>query len=165
MALRVTSFCAMLFSVSWLFLLDIPQHVSGECPFYGCYYSQTGRGLTEVSTNIPQPMTSINLDDNNITKVTTHVFSCFSECQYLSLREKSISEIEPQGFLGLSLAWRLYLSGDELTEIWEDMWKGLDSLMYLTLSGNKIQSLESSAFRYLSRLALQGASLEVTSAN
>ncbi len=97
-------------------------------------FSQSFQNLQQVPQDIPEEVTTVYLQGNNI------------------------SDIKPGTFSELVLCEDLALSSNQLTEVRADMWEGLLSLKYLVLDNNKIGHISPDGFCTLP--SLSGLTLE-----
>ena len=115
------------------------------------WFYRTRSHLTKVPTDIPDNVTRLYLSYNDITTLLSNVFSRHTQLEAIDIDHNDISNIRPAAFSGVPTFW-LDLQSNKLTEIRADMWEGLNSVLVLILSFNRISSIESAAFRGLTKL-------------
>ena len=89
---------------------------------------------------------------NNITVISSFLFSSFGHVTFLDLRENPLQRLEKYSFSGLSRLSHLYLEETMLEDISDNAFTGLSSLRLLNLSHNNIQYLSETAFEQLDQL-------------
>uniref|UniRef100_A0A8C6WHD2 Uncharacterized protein n=1 Tax=Neogobius melanostomus TaxID=47308 RepID=A0A8C6WHD2_9GOBI len=114
----------------------------------------TKRHLTEVPTDIPPSVKSIDLSKNNFNKIQVANFTHFPNLTSLDLTLNSISLIGKRSFSKLVSLQQLTLSRNNLVHLQDDVFDGLSKLLHLRLDSNKIQAVAPNAFRSLSSLTL-----------
>ncbi|XP_072321751.1 uncharacterized protein [Eucyclogobius newberryi] len=115
-----------------------------------CYKNQ----LTEVPTDIPSTVDTIDLRYNQITKIQVLNFTHFPNLTKLDLNQNSISYIDEGTFSQLiSLKW-LILSNNSLVKLQDKVFDGLSKLTKLSVDLNQIHSVAPNAFRSLSSLTI-----------
>jgi len=130
---------------------------SEECP-KGCYCHQrtvdcSGRGLTDVPSNIPTTTTRLILSDNFIKKIAAFgLFNRIPSLEVLDMSRNKIVEIEQGAFEGATSIKEIILSENELFAVNSPMFRGLVNLDKLSLYGNKISCVTPGAFDELTSL-------------
>ncbi|XP_072297878.1 uncharacterized protein [Eucyclogobius newberryi] len=110
--------------------------------------------LTEVPTDIPSTVKTLDLSRNNISKIQGSDFLHFQNLTTLKLKENSISHIGKHTFSKLISLKQLVLSSNKIGKLEDDVFDGLSKLSELLLDSNPIQTVEPNAFRALNNLKL-----------
>uniref|UniRef100_UPI00398EF0D9 slit homolog 2 protein isoform X1 n=1 Tax=Pristiophorus japonicus TaxID=55135 RepID=UPI00398EF0D9 len=113
-----------------------------------------GKSLTEISSNLPESITEIRLEQNSIKSIPPGAFSPYKRLRRIDLSNNHISEIAPDAFQGLRSLNSLVLYGNKITELPKGLFEGLFSLQLLLLNANKINCLRVDAFQDLHNLNL-----------
>lgn len=149
---------------------QIPGHIFTALPNIQIFTMTTN--LTELR---PQDfdgainLTELRLSDNNIKKIRANVFSASSLPKLfdLHLQRNEISEIEDNSFYGLNKLRILELAENRLNVIHRLTFAGLEKLWNLDLSKNVIETIENGAFDLpeLDLLRMLGNKLKLLSDN
>ena len=151
--------------------------VSGYTAFCG-----ENQGLTEVPTGIPADVEIVYLQHNEISVIQRGIFSNLTQCQRLNLDNNKIRDLKAGMFDGLESLWELklsnnaisiiepgaflnlqnipdlkkcltlYLDNNQITELRQGIFDGLESLEELYLSDNSISIIEPGIFMPLMSL-------------
>uniref|UniRef100_A0A8C6UE25 TIR domain-containing protein n=1 Tax=Neogobius melanostomus TaxID=47308 RepID=A0A8C6UE25_9GOBI len=108
--------------------------------------------LTEVPTDIPPFVKSIDLSNNNISRIQLSDFTHFPNLTALDLNQNSISNIGRRTFSKLVPLKRLVLSRNQLVQLEDDVFDGLSKLLELKMGWNHIEKVAPNAFRSLRSL-------------
>uniref|UniRef100_A0A3B4BFE5 TIR domain-containing protein n=1 Tax=Periophthalmus magnuspinnatus TaxID=409849 RepID=A0A3B4BFE5_9GOBI len=128
--------------------------VALSCYLFEYSVDCTQNQLTQVPTDIPPSVTSINLSNNNISMIQLLNFTHFPNLTKLDLNQNSISNIGKRTFSQLiSLKW-LILSNNTLLKLEDNVFDGLPKLTELRVNFNQIDWVAPNAFRSLNSLTL-----------
>nr|XP_055023157.1 toll-like receptor 13 [Misgurnus anguillicaudatus] len=92
------------------------------------------------------------LNANNISKIISHQFMCFTNLEHFELTSSNISSIEDFAFSGLDKLKELNLLKNKLSYIYQNTFSGLYELMVLNLQENPILQIKSNSFGNLINL-------------
>ena len=158
-----------------MILILVSLTSSGQCARNKIIWRDR-RALTEVPPDIPDDATEVHLEWNSITTLQSRDFSNLHDCSVMLLYVNSISQIQPEAFVGLDQLLELDLSDNSISrlesrtflglsrieelllyfnniqDVKEDMWEGLDSLKYLGISNNEIDTIQTGSFSNLVNL-------------
>ncbi|XP_043667311.1 lutropin-choriogonadotropic hormone receptor isoform X3 [Vespula pensylvanica] len=109
------------------------------------------RSFESIVLRSPANITKLDLTNNNITRVSAHVFHQLSNLEFLSLRRNHLYTIHEDAFENLTSLRVLELDDNYLTEIPIALIK-LDALEDLSISNNKIQQLDGYIFQSIDSL-------------
>lgn len=112
----------------------------------------TGSKLTEVPTDIPPTVESIDLSQNNIIKLQVANLTGFPNVTELILRQNQISHISKGTFSQLLSLTKLNLNNNKLKKLDNGVFDGLGKLTELLISYNLIKTVEPDVFRSLKNL-------------
>nr|QBP05244.1 toll-like receptor 22c [Boleophthalmus pectinirostris] len=148
----------ILFQIYSLFLSNFGLGVRGFS-LRSCYLFEDSaicsqNQLTQVPTDIPPTVTSIDLRNNNISKIQLLNFRHFPNVTKLDLNQNSISNIGKHTFSQLISLKLLILSNNTLVKLEDQVFDGLSKLIELRVSFNQIDSVAPNAFRSLKSLSL-----------
>uniref|UniRef100_A0A4W3KIK6 Slit homolog 3 (Drosophila) n=1 Tax=Callorhinchus milii TaxID=7868 RepID=A0A4W3KIK6_CALMI len=104
-------------------------------------------GLKSVPKGIPRNTERLDLDKNNITRITKTDFVGLKNLRVLHLEENQITAIERGAFQDLKQLERLRLNKNKLQILPELLFQGTPKLSRLDLSENRIQAIPRKAFR------------------
>ncbi|XP_065103658.1 uncharacterized protein [Paramisgurnus dabryanus] len=122
---------------------DVSEHVLRSNDF---------KSLCLSNPQLVEQLSIMNLNANNIGKIISHQFMCFTNLEHLELTSCNISSIEDFAFSGLDKLKELYLFGNKLSYIYQDTFSGLYELMVLNLQENPIIQIKSNSFGHLINL-------------
>ena len=100
---------------------------------------------------------TLNLRNNQMTRLPTDLFKGLSNLQNLNLMVNRLTSLPAGLFNGLSNLHTLNLSDNQLSSLPAGLFNGLSNLHTLDLSNNKLSSLPTNLFRGLSRLKILSA--------
>uniref|UniRef100_A0A1A8F0P0 Slithomolog 2 n=1 Tax=Nothobranchius korthausae TaxID=1143690 RepID=A0A1A8F0P0_9TELE len=118
-----------------------------QCSCTGTTVDCHGQGLRSVPRNIPRNAERLDLNANNLTKITKTDFSGLKHLRVLQLMENKITTIERGAFQDLKELERLRLNRNNLAVFPELLFLGTTKLYRLDLSENQIQGVPRKAFR------------------
>ncbi|XP_061535182.1 slit homolog 2 protein isoform X4 [Phycodurus eques] len=138
-----------------LVLVPVPVPVLGAagqpcpapCSCTGTAVDCHGQGLRGVPRNVPRSTERLDLNANNLTKITKADFAGLRNLRVLQLMENKISTIERGAFQDLKELERLRLNRNNLAVFPELLFLGTTKLHRLDLSENQIQGVPRKAFR------------------
>ncbi|XP_063498685.1 slit homolog 3 protein isoform X2 [Symphalangus syndactylus] len=106
-----------------------------------------GLGLRAVPRGIPRNAERLDLDRNNITRITKTDFAGLKNLRVLHLEDNQVSVIERGAFQDLKQLERLRLNKNKLQVLPELLFQSTPKLTRLDLSENQIQGIPRKAFR------------------
>ncbi|XP_073503059.1 slit homolog 2 protein isoform X3 [Phyllobates terribilis] len=124
-----------------------PQPCPAQCTCTGTTVDCHGLNLRSVPRNIPRNTERLDLNGNNITRITKTDFAGLRHLRVLQLMENKISTIERGAFQDLKELDRLRLNRNNLQVFPELLFLGTPKLYRLDLSENQIQAIPRKAFR------------------
>ncbi|XP_078267957.1 slit homolog 3 protein-like isoform X1 [Rhinoraja longicauda] len=129
--------------VGSLYIHACPSRCMCSGPNVDCHHL----GLKAVPRGIPRNTERLDLDKNNITRVSKTDFVGLKNLRVLHLEENQISIIERGSFQDLKQLERLRLNKNKLQVLPELLFQGTPKLSRLDLSENRIPALPRKAFR------------------
>uniref|UniRef100_A0A8C4RSH2 Slit homolog 2 (Drosophila) n=1 Tax=Erpetoichthys calabaricus TaxID=27687 RepID=A0A8C4RSH2_ERPCA len=123
------------------------QPCPAQCSCSGTTVDCHGQGLRTVPRNIPRNTERLDLNANNLTRITKTDFAGLRHLRVLQLMENKISIIERGAFQDLKELERLRLNRNSLQVFPELLFLGTTKLYRLDLSENQIQGIPRKAFR------------------
>nr|XP_021331538.1 slit homolog 2 protein isoform X15 [Danio rerio] len=123
------------------------QSCPSQCSCSGTAVDCHGQSLRSVPRNIPRNVERLDLNANNLTKITKADFAGLKNLRVLQLMENKISSIERGAFQDLQELERLRLNRNNLQVLPELLFLGTTKLFRLDLSENQIQGIPRKAFR------------------
>ncbi|KAI3352420.1 hypothetical protein L3Q82_005380 [Scortum barcoo] len=123
------------------------QPCPAQCSCTGTTVDCHGQGLRSVPRNIPRNAERLDLNANNLTKITKADFAGLRHLRVLQLMENKITTIERGAFQDLKELERLRLNRNNLAVFPELLFLGTTKLYRLDLSENQIQGVPRKAFR------------------
>ncbi|XP_066518454.1 slit homolog 2 protein [Hoplias malabaricus] len=123
------------------------QFCPPQCTCAGNAADCHGQGLRNVPRGISRTSERIDLNNNNLTKITKADFAGFRHLRVLQLMENRISVIERGAFQDLKELERLRLNRNHLQVLPELLFLNTIKLSRLDLSENHIQGIPRKAFR------------------
>uniref|UniRef100_A0A6Q2Y2G4 Slit homolog 3 (Drosophila) n=1 Tax=Esox lucius TaxID=8010 RepID=A0A6Q2Y2G4_ESOLU len=118
-----------------------------KCSCSGSHVDCQGQGFRTVPKGIPRNAERLDLDRNNITRITKVDFSGIKNLRVLHLEDNQISVIERGAFQDLKQLERLRLNRNKLQVLPELLFQSTPKLGRLDLSENQIQAVPRKAFR------------------
>lgn len=118
-----------------------------KCSCSGSHVDCQSLGLKTVPKGIPRNAERLDLNRNNITRITKVDFSGIKNLRILHLEDNQISVIERGAFQDLRLLERLRLNRNKLQFLPELLFQSNPKLGRLDLSENQIQAVPRKAFR------------------
>ncbi|XP_055023074.2 uncharacterized protein [Misgurnus anguillicaudatus] len=131
------------------------QFFSNLSNFYLSEHWLTSNDFKSLCLSNPQLVEQLSimcLNSNNIRKIISHQFMCFTNLEHLELTSSNISSIEDFAFSGLDKLKDLNLIKNKLSYIYQDTFSGLYELMVLNLQENPIIQIKSNSFGHLINL-------------
>ncbi|XP_078661717.1 uncharacterized protein LOC144905805 isoform X2 [Branchiostoma floridae x Branchiostoma belcheri] len=105
--------------------------------------------MQRFPADLPNGTTSIDLNDNHITRLGNQSLANLQDLQILLLRRNFITNIEADTFKNVPKLTTLVLGGNQLTDFpWRHM-QAQSLLTYLGLAGNRLTSLPNDTFQFL----------------
>uniref|UniRef100_A0A8C3NJK7 Slit homolog 2 protein n=1 Tax=Geospiza parvula TaxID=87175 RepID=A0A8C3NJK7_GEOPR len=126
-----------------------PQPCPAQCSCSGSTVDCHGLALRGVPRNIPRNTERLDLNGNNITRITKTDFAGLRHLRVLQLMENKISTIERGAFQDLKELERLDLSENQIQAIPRKAFRGAVDIKNLQLDYNQISCIEDGAFRAL----------------
>ncbi|KAA0722348.1 Slit -like protein 2 protein [Triplophysa tibetana] len=123
------------------------QSCPSLCSCSGTAVDCHGQSLRSVPRNIPRNTERLDLNANNLTKITKADFAGLRHLRVLQLMENKISSIERGAFQDLKELERLRLNRNNLQVLPELLFLGTTKLFRLDLSENQIHGIPRKAFR------------------
>ncbi|XP_037530264.1 slit homolog 2 protein [Nematolebias whitei] len=123
------------------------QPCPAQCSCTGTTVDCHGQGLRNVPRNIPRNTERLDLNANNLTKITKTDLAGLRHLRVLQLMENKITTIERGAFQDLKELERLRLNRNNLAVFPELLFLGTTKLYRLDLSENQIQGVPRKAFR------------------
>uniref|UniRef100_A0A7N6BTP4 Slit homolog 2 (Drosophila) n=1 Tax=Anabas testudineus TaxID=64144 RepID=A0A7N6BTP4_ANATE len=123
------------------------QPCPAPCSCTGTTVDCHGQGLRSVPRNIPRNTERLDLNANNLTKITKADFAGLRHLRVLQLMENKITTIERGAFQDLKELERLRLNRNNLAVFPELLFLGTTKLYRLDVSENQIQGIPRKAFR------------------
>ncbi|XP_026881111.2 slit homolog 2 protein isoform X3 [Electrophorus electricus] len=118
-----------------------------QCSCTGTTVDCHGQGLRSVPRSLPRNAERLDLNANNLTKITKADFAGLRQLRVLQLMENKISVIERGAFQDLKELERLRLNRNSLQVFPELLFLATTKLSRLDLSENQIQGIPRKAFR------------------
>uniref|UniRef100_A0AAY4ELC3 Slit homolog 3 (Drosophila) n=1 Tax=Denticeps clupeoides TaxID=299321 RepID=A0AAY4ELC3_9TELE len=118
-----------------------------KCSCSGSHVDCQGQGFRTVPRGVPRSAERLDLDRNNITRITKVDFSGIKNLRVLHLENNQISVIERGAFQDLKQLERLRLNRNKLQVLPELLFQSTPKLGRLDLSENQIQAIPRKAFR------------------
>ncbi|KAK6638540.1 hypothetical protein RUM43_006807 [Polyplax serrata] len=124
-----------------------------ECP-HPCRCSEgivdcRDKALTKVPDMLPDGMTELRLEQNQIVEIPSKAFSPYKRLRRIDLSNNKISKIAPDSFQGVKSLTSLVLYGNKITDLPQGVFHGLTSLQLLLLNANEISCIRKDSFRDL----------------
>uniref|UniRef100_A0A7N9AWK5 Slit homolog 2 (Drosophila) n=1 Tax=Mastacembelus armatus TaxID=205130 RepID=A0A7N9AWK5_9TELE len=125
------------------------QPCPAPCSCTGTTVDCHGQGLRSVPRNIPRNTERLDLNANNLTKITKADFAGLRHLRVLQLMENKITTIERGAFQDLKELERLDLSENQIQGVPRKAFRGAVEIKNLQLDYNHISCIEDGAFRAL----------------
>ncbi|XP_035147993.3 slit homolog 3 protein isoform X1 [Callithrix jacchus] len=129
--------------LSWPPAVACPTKCTCSAASVDCH----GLGLRAVPRGIPRNAERLDLDRNNITRITKMDFAGLKNLRVLHLEDNQVSVIERGAFQDLKQLERLRLNKNKLQVLPELLFQSTPKLSRLDLSENQIQGIPRKAFR------------------
>ncbi|NXL99011.1 LRC19 protein, partial [Tyrannus savana] len=117
---------------------------------------ESGKNLSNISTNLSQNVTTLSLKNNKIT-LNDHdkeILGHFINLTELHLNENRITQLHKNSFCNLKKLIYLDISNNHISTVHKAAFAGLNQLSVLNLSHNMIAQLDSDAFTSLESLTV-----------
>ncbi|KAL7671659.1 hypothetical protein ACOME3_006552 [Neoechinorhynchus agilis] len=132
----------------------VPQSILTALKIYGSKATQIislkYKNLTtvrEIKVLLPiNTLTSLDLNNNQITILEPKDFSDLGNLKYLSLQSNIITNIKSKAFEAASLLEAIDLSQNDLSTFPVDAFDGLENLIFFNLADNKLRSIPGSLY-------------------
>ncbi|XP_053300221.1 insulin-like growth factor-binding protein complex acid labile subunit [Pleuronectes platessa] len=144
------------------FLIDSrashPVRCSRSCPpLCACYEHADmvdcrARGFEHVPRGLPHGTLLLELGGNNLTEISSQVFTGLWSLKVLVMSNSQIQVIQPQAFFSLSFMEKLDLSWNQLTLLPVDFSTSLSALRELRLAHNNLCYLSGHSLAYLDNM-------------
>ena len=160
----VCTFRHSLISFEIIVLLMVGNWVNAVSPTHPgpCTFKKTteeplavdcsARGLTEVPGDLPEDVTSLNLNENNIKILTNVSFARYPALHLVSLESNGLMDIQEGAFHRLVFLESLILAKNKLSCLPNNMLAGNKRLKIISVSSNNLTSLPVHAFASLKTL-------------
>ncbi|KAJ8264517.1 hypothetical protein GJAV_G00150220 [Gymnothorax javanicus] len=139
---------AGLWVLLWGTLVGTPANACPTlCTCSGTTVDCHGLGIKTVPRNIPRNTERLELNGNNLTRITKNDFAGLKYLRVLQLMENQIGTIERGAFDDMKELERLRLNKNQLQQLPEMLFQKNAALSRLDLSENGIQAIPRKAFR------------------
>uniref|UniRef100_A0A7N8X7R7 Slit homolog 1a (Drosophila) n=1 Tax=Mastacembelus armatus TaxID=205130 RepID=A0A7N8X7R7_9TELE len=143
----------------WMWVVMLSALLMGSasaCPAL-CTCSGTtvdchGLGLKTMPRNIPRNTERLELNGNNLTRITKSDFAGLKYLRVLDLSENLIQSIPRKAFRGATDIKNLQLDKNHISCIEDGAFRALRGLEVLTLNNNNISSIPVSSFNHMPKL-------------
>ncbi|NWT02728.1 LRC19 protein, partial [Mionectes macconnelli] len=117
---------------------------------------ESGKNLSNISTNLSRNVTNLSLKNNKITLNDSdkEILGHFINLTELHLNENSITELHKNSFCNLKKLTYLDISNNYISTVHKAAFAGLNQLSVLNLSYNMIAQLDSDTFNSLESLTV-----------
>uniref|UniRef100_A0A665WD44 Slit homolog 3 (Drosophila) n=1 Tax=Echeneis naucrates TaxID=173247 RepID=A0A665WD44_ECHNA len=126
-----------------------------KCSCSGSHVDCQGLGLKTVPKGVPRNAERLDLNRNNITRITkttlTNVY-CFCLCLSRDLSENQIQAVPRKAFRGITNVKNLQLDSNHISCIEDGAFRALRDLEILTLNNNNITLIPLSSFNHMPKL-------------
>uniref|UniRef100_A0A669DUN9 Slit homolog 1 protein n=1 Tax=Oreochromis niloticus TaxID=8128 RepID=A0A669DUN9_ORENI len=122
------------------------------CTCSGTTVDCHGLGLKTMPRNIPRNTERLELNGNNLTRITKSDFAGLKYLRVLDLSENYIQSIPRKAFRGATDIKNLQLDKNHISCIEDGAFRALRGLEVLTLNNNNISSIPVSSFNHMPKL-------------
>uniref|UniRef100_A0A673AQ51 Slit homolog 1a (Drosophila) n=1 Tax=Sphaeramia orbicularis TaxID=375764 RepID=A0A673AQ51_9TELE len=122
------------------------------CTCSGTTVDCHGLGLKSMPRNIPRNTERLELNGNNLTRITKSDFAGLKYLRVLDLSENYIQSIPRKAFRGATDIKNLQLDKNHISCIEDGAFRALRGLEVLTLNNNNISSIPVSSFNHMPKL-------------
>ena len=98
-------------------------------------------------------LTTLHLDNNDLTSLPSGIFSNLTSLTHLYLQSNDLSSLSSSVFDGLSSLKHLGLENNELTSLSGSIFDGIPNVSSIILSNNRLTSLPAGIFEGLTQLS------------
>uniref|UniRef100_H2LMF8 Slit homolog 2 (Drosophila) n=1 Tax=Oryzias latipes TaxID=8090 RepID=H2LMF8_ORYLA len=158
-ALRPAAYSRSLATVSGLLVITIllssgadAQPCPTQCSCTGTTVDCHGQGLRSVPRNIPRNTERLDLNANNLTKITKADFAGLRHLRVFDLSENQIQGVPRKAFRGAVEIKNLQLDYNHISCIEDGAFRALRDLEVLTLNNNNISRLSVASFNHMPKL-------------
>ncbi|ELK08218.1 Toll-like receptor 4 [Pteropus alecto] len=137
------AFLSCLRPESWDPCVQVVPHITYQCMELNLY---------KIPNNIPTSVKKLDLSFNPLRRLSSHIFSNFSELQVLDLSRCEIEMIEDDAYEGLNHLSTLILTGNPIQSLAMGAFSGLSSLQTLVAVEINLVSLEDFPIGHLKTL-------------
>uniref|UniRef100_A0AAQ5YM47 Slit homolog 3 (Drosophila) n=1 Tax=Amphiprion ocellaris TaxID=80972 RepID=A0AAQ5YM47_AMPOC len=123
-----------------------------KCSCSGSHVDCQGLGLKTVPKGIPRNAERLDLNRNNITRITKVDFSGIKNLRILDLSENQIQAVPRKAFRGITSVKNLQLDSNHISCIEDGAFRALRDLEILTLNNNNITLIPLSSFNHMPKL-------------
>uniref|UniRef100_A0A669ETK8 Slit homolog 3 (Drosophila) n=1 Tax=Oreochromis niloticus TaxID=8128 RepID=A0A669ETK8_ORENI len=123
-----------------------------KCSCSGSHVDCQGLGLKTVPKGIPRNAERLDLNKNNITRITKVDFSGLKNLRILDLSENQIQAVPRKAFRGITGVKNLQLDSNHISCIEDGAFRALRDLEILTLNNNNITLIPLSSFNHMPKL-------------
>uniref|UniRef100_A0A8C1GPI8 Slit homolog 3 (Drosophila) n=1 Tax=Cyprinus carpio TaxID=7962 RepID=A0A8C1GPI8_CYPCA len=123
-----------------------------KCSCSGSHVDCQGQGFRTVPRGIPRNAERLDLDRNNITRITKVDFSGLKNLRVLDLSENQIQAVPRKAFRGITAVKNLQLDSNHISCIEDGAFRALRDLEILTLNNNNITLIPLSSFNHMPKL-------------
>uniref|UniRef100_A0A9J8CMV4 Slit homolog 1 protein n=1 Tax=Cyprinus carpio carpio TaxID=630221 RepID=A0A9J8CMV4_CYPCA len=128
------------------------QSCPSQCSCSGTAVDCHGQNLRSVPRNIPRNAERLDLNANNLTKITKADFAGLRHLRVLDLSENQIQGIPRKAFRGATEIKNLQLDYNQISCIEDGAFRALRDLEVLTLNNNNISRLSVASFNHMPKL-------------
>uniref|UniRef100_A0A665WBT0 Slit homolog 3 (Drosophila) n=1 Tax=Echeneis naucrates TaxID=173247 RepID=A0A665WBT0_ECHNA len=123
-----------------------------KCSCSGSHVDCQGLGLKTVPKGVPRNAERLDLNRNNITRITKVDFSGIKNLRILDLSENQIQAVPRKAFRGITNVKNLQLDSNHISCIEDGAFRALRDLEILTLNNNNITLIPLSSFNHMPKL-------------
>lgn len=130
---------------------------TGSAPSAALKVKCESAGLAELPPEVPSDVNWLDLSRNNITRLRPRTLSRIPGLVHLKLSQNNIRDIGDDAFHGLDNIQVLDLDLNDLSVLVQTTFAGAESVVHLDISGNRLENIDNvfSGLRDLSRLDLR----------
>uniref|UniRef100_A0A8C6TFX3 Slit homolog 3 (Drosophila) n=1 Tax=Neogobius melanostomus TaxID=47308 RepID=A0A8C6TFX3_9GOBI len=150
-----TSLCWLRALFAALLLLLCAVAVDGcphKCSCSGSHVDCQGLGLKTVPKGIPRNAERLDLNRNNVTRITKVDFTGLKNLRILDLSENQIQAVARKAFRGITNVKNLQLDSNHISCIEDGAFRALRDLEILTLNNNNVSLIPLSSFNHMPKL-------------
>ncbi|KAF3687654.1 Slit -like protein 2 protein [Channa argus] len=128
------------------------QPCPAQCSCTGTTVDCHGQGLRSVPRNIPRNTERLDLNANNLTKITKADFAGLRHLRVFDLSENQIQGVPRKAFRGAVEIKNLQMDYNHISCIEDGAFRALRDLEVLTLNNNNISRLSVASFNHMPKL-------------